>query len=107
MKSHKQVVLGILLLLIALIISNPSERHYLDRIMRDYGMKHPGLALNQKSLLHIGTSHRNSYLFFSNYTYQFGTIRVSYFGIGSFIFYLESSTEEPKSKPLLKEPLST
>ncbi|MEM9339023.1 MAG: hypothetical protein AAGA66_09865 [Bacteroidota bacterium] len=98
MRFSKQLIIAFLLLFLALIISNPSERRYLNRVSKDYGMSHHGVDLNPKSLLRMGESDRTNYLLFSRYTYQFGDISVSYVGLCTFVFFVSSSSHGSSGK---------
>ena len=77
--------------LITLLITNPSESKFLNRVSHDYGAVHKRQTLNKQALLMIGESHRKSYYLFSTYSYQFGNIKVDYVGIANTTIYMGSN----------------
>lgn len=84
-KWNKGIILSGLLL-IALILTNPSEDFYLNHIGTEYGAMHHGAKFEPEVLLHMGNGNRNNFIFLSQYRYSFGNISVSYLGFGGFIF---------------------
>jgi hypothetical protein len=85
-----------------LAITNPSEASFVNRLQKDYGNQHSGMSLTQDQLMSMGNSRYSSFLFFSQYEYQFGNIGVRYLGIGSFIIPLNSYREDtPKGEEKL------
>lgn len=83
-------ILCLILIALSLVVSNPPEEKFLNEVATDYGQIHGKLKLNREQLLELGESERSSYLIFSFYHYEFGTIGVQYFGIAGKIFYLKS-----------------
>lgn len=77
-----------------LILTNPSEEDYLDRVSMDYAAIHGGMKLSSDDLLRMGKSHRTNYLFFSTYEYEFGTIVVRYVGFALSTFQVQSLRKE-------------
>ena len=63
------------------MVSKPSEQEFLDRIARDYSNLHPDFQLSSADLVKVGSTQYRSQLIFSSYTYKFGSIEVSYWGI--------------------------
>lgn len=80
--------------LFILILTNPSEDDFLNKVSMDYGAMHGGMRFSSDDLLMMGESHRVNYLFFSTYQYEFGTIGVRYFGFASSTFQIESFRKE-------------
>lgn len=60
----------------------------------EYGAIHGGMHFTPAQLLKMGTSQRQSYLIFSTYEYQFGSIGVRYVGFLFSVFHLGSYREE-------------
>lgn len=85
--------------LLLLFLSNPSETNYLTRVSDDYAKHHHNMDLPTEILQHIGASHRTSYFLFSTYDYEFGNMKVFYFGIANSIHYLGIQTKKRESKP--------
>jgi len=94
----KRLWIMIYVVLGALAISTPSEFRFEQRLATDYGSIHHGKSLDVGDLKAIGTSHYQSYVFFSRYHYSFGKIGVSYFGIGFMTFYLGSDQDNISTK---------
>ncbi|HKK39086.1 MAG TPA: hypothetical protein VJ949_06695 [Cryomorphaceae bacterium] len=92
--------LGIILLMgvIFLAVTNPSEEKFLHKVSADYGAIHGGMHFTPAQLLEMGSSQRQSWLIFSTYEYQFGTIGVRYVGFLFSVIHVESFREEKKSK---------
>ena len=87
-RNKKQFILGLLVTLIGvLLLTNPLERHFFDRIASDYSGIHGGMKMNTAELEQLGESEKSNYLLFSTFTYRFGTIGVEYFGVAGYIFY--------------------
>ncbi|MEM9325689.1 MAG: hypothetical protein AAGA85_08540 [Bacteroidota bacterium] len=86
--------LSLILTLLFLAFSNPSESSFLQAVSDDYGQLHHGLEMSPDQLLQMGESSRKSYGLLSTYTYRFGTIAVHYVGVGSMVIFLGSSTEQ-------------
>lgn len=78
------------ILVLVLGISNPNEEAFLQKVSDTYGQFHGGLQFSPAELLEMGKSYRESYFLFSTYRYEFGSIRVNYFGAGNMVFYLGS-----------------
>ncbi len=92
----KKLTIGFLMVAIAFTLLNPSEKQYLSRVATDYGQMHEGLSIDIKELMHYGKSQKSNYILFSTYSYEFGNMRVSYWGVFSFIFYSGSESSEYK-----------
>jgi hypothetical protein len=80
----------ILMGIIFMALSNPSEEKFLMRIAVEYGAVHGGAHFNTAELRAMGESRRQSYFIFSTYEYEFGTIGVRYVGFLFSIFHIES-----------------
>jgi len=91
MKNKKRNI-GILcgLLFFYLFFTNPSEKHFLNKVSNDFGQVHGGVSLSPEALIQMGTSSYRSYLIYSKYTYSFGNISVEYLGVGAFTFHTRS-----------------
>jgi len=72
------------------MLSNPSEQKFLESVATKYGTHHGGTEMNISQLVKMGESDRQSYLIFSSYSYEFGTIGVEYVGIAYMTFFLGS-----------------
>jgi len=72
------------------MLSNPSEQKFLESVASNYSSQHGGMEMSVSQLIKMGESERNSYLIFSTYSYEFGTIGVEYFGMAYMTFYLGS-----------------
>jgi hypothetical protein len=90
--------IALILLLITLTLTNPSEVRYLDRISDDYGQMHGGLEFSPDDLLKMGDGKRTTYGLFSHYEYSFGKIKVEYIGVAGSVYYLGSDTSENNQK---------
>ncbi len=86
------------LFLIALVLSNPSERSYLNKIGEEYGSIHHGMKFTPGQLLAIGSGDRMNFIFLSNYEYEFGNVSVKYFGVCGMIFKMNSEKDFLKNK---------
>lgn len=92
--------IGLVLLigLLVLLLTNPSEEDFLNKVSLDYGALHGGMRFSNDDLLRMGESHRKNYLFFSTYQYEFGTIGVRYIGFASSTFQVESFRKEGEER---------
>jgi len=88
------IIIGI----IFMAVSNPSEEKFLNKVSMEYGAVHGGMHFTPAQLLKMGTSQRQSYLLFSTYEYQFGSIGVRYVGFLFSVFHVESYREEDPQK---------
>ena len=68
-------------MLLTLFVTNPSEEAFLQKVAEDYGTMHHGLTLIIQQLAELGDSYFTSYMIMGVYTYQFGSITVSYLGV--------------------------
>lgn len=98
MSKANRIIFVLGLFLIALVVSNPSERSYLNKIGQEYGSIHHGTKFTPGYLLAIGSGDRMNLIFLSNYKYEFGNISVEYFGVCGMIFKMGSSGESVKIK---------
>lgn len=96
MKVKKITLILFSLFVAFLILSNPSEESFMKAVATDYGRIHNSQPLTAQMLRHLGKSSRQSYILFSRYDYQFGSIGVSYFGIGNMIFFTGSHGDTSK-----------
>jgi hypothetical protein len=87
-------------LFIFLFFSNPSERNYLTRVSNDYTKFHHYDEIPVEVLQQIGDSNRTTYLLFSTYDYQFGKMKVFYFGFANSIYYIGLKRNSKKERPL-------
>jgi hypothetical protein len=95
----KRTILFILLILIGiLVLTNPNRRDYLEEIADDFGSIHAGMELKASQLEMMGSVSHSSFLIFSTFQYQFGSIGVRYWGFGTMIFYLGSQQGDTKTK---------
>lgn len=81
-----------------LMFTNPSERQFLERVSLDYGSNHYGVVIDHDLLLEMGKSDRASFFIFSKFSYQYGNISVTYFGIANSIFFMDSKVNSYKIK---------
>lgn len=86
MNRANRIIIAIGLFIITLVVTNPGEVKFLDRIGEEYGAVHHGMKFSPAQLLEIGEGERSNFLVLSKYKYVFGNISVEYLGIGSFIF---------------------
>jgi hypothetical protein len=101
MKLYKHFPLLILLCFFAfLVISNPSELTYLNRVSVDYAQYHPKMDIPTEVLQQVGQSNRTTYLFFSTYDYRFGNMQVFYFGVANSIYYLGLQRKKSERRPI-------
>ncbi|QNL21042.1 hypothetical protein HZR84_03500 [Hyphobacterium sp. CCMP332] len=96
MSKANRIIFVLGLFLIALVVSNPSERAYLNKIGEEYGSIHHGTQFTPGYLLAIGKGDRMNLIFLSNYKYEFGNISVEYFGVCGMIFKTGSSNDSLK-----------
>ncbi len=92
-KANKIIVL-IGLVFLSLIVSNPNDVRFLNRIGQEYGSVHHGLAFSPGQLLEIGKGERSNFIIVSSYRYEFGNISVEYIGLAGFIWKTGSSVSE-------------
>jgi hypothetical protein len=83
---------------IFMAVSNPSEEKFLNKVSQEYGAAHGGMGFSSAELLQMGESRRQSYLIFSIYEYEFGTIGVRYVGFLFSVFHVESYREDKPTK---------
>lgn len=82
----RKVLIVFLLVSIILVITNPNEARFLEKVARDYSAVHHTTPLDTPKLLEIGEIQTQTYFLFSVYSYRFGTISVTYIGVlGTFI----------------------
>lgn len=80
----------VLMGIVFMALSNPSEEKFLNRVSSEYGAVHGGMSFSNADLLQMGESRRQSYFIFSTYEYEFGTIGVRYVGFLFSVFHVES-----------------
>ena len=90
MKNKGKYSLILLIALLAMIFSNPSQEDYQERLSIDFGAFHGGMQLSAEQIVAMGHGNRNSYLLFSTYQFQLGTIGVQYWGIAGMTFFSRS-----------------
>ena len=93
-------VLVFLLTLAILSLSNPSEKTYLTRVSNDYMEYHIKAEIPVEVLEQIGKSNRSTYLLFSTFDYQFGGIKVFYFGVANNIYYVGMKRKKKEDRPI-------
>ena len=98
LKSLKYIASILVILVVVLALTKPSEDDYFDQIVRDYGQIHPKHELSRADLAKMGTTHYSSQIIMSSYSYQFGSIEVAYWGILGKIFYKGYDDESTKGK---------
>lgn len=80
-----------MMVLIALLFTNPVEEKYLQQIGQDYGGIHSSNEeMSVQELRMIGEGRLHSYIFWGRYTYTYGNISVVYYGILGQIIYHSS-----------------
>ncbi len=94
----RKIHILLLIIIAILVLGNPTEVRYLNRLQKDYGTMHGGSILSIKDLNQIGKSSTTSYLLWGFYEYTFSTIKVKYFGIAFMTFYLGSNTDPIKEE---------
>jgi len=95
MKSRLlRIGIVLMMVVVVLILSNPNEGTYLNKISNEYGQVHGGMQFSQSDLLQMGESEHTSFLIFSTYEYRFGTIGVRYVGFLFSVFQVDSFREE-------------
>jgi len=77
----------LLIVILVLVVTKPSEQDFFDKIVSDYGQVHSGFELSSAELKNMGSTKYHSQLLFSSYSYKFGGIEVSYWGILGNVFY--------------------
>ncbi|MEQ8908859.1 MAG: hypothetical protein RIC95_06685 [Vicingaceae bacterium] len=90
MKSKVLIPLIPLFAFAILFISNPSQNSYQERLAKDFGQSHAGAKFSLLDLNKMGHSKHQSFLLFSTYQYEFGTIGVRYWGILGQTFFAGS-----------------
>lgn len=90
--------IALLIIVLVLILTNPTEEQFLNRVAGDYGTMHHGLTLDAKQLLELGEKETQSYFLFGVYSYRFGTISVSYIGLLGTFIKLGSETRKQEDK---------
>ncbi len=95
MSKANRVIIVIGLFLMVLVVSNPSERSYLNEIGAEYGSVHHGMAFSPAQLLEIGRGERSNLILFSQYRYEFGNIAVDYLGFCGIIIKTGSESDLP------------
>ncbi len=91
----KKVFLFILLLTTIAVWLVPKEFAYLERIADDYGNLHEGVDIDALQFSKLGNYQFEHHLIYSEFTYTFGNIAVTYRGYLTMIFLQESATEDP------------
>lgn len=88
MKKQYKIVL--LLLMIFLVIGNPTQGTFLEAVKEDFMANHHGASIGTDVLSSMGSSSYRNYLLLSTYEYTFGNVKVKYLGVGFMTFYLGS-----------------
>lgn len=99
LKNHL-ILLVLLLMLVFLSISNPSEKSYLTRVSNDYMEYHIKADIPVEVLEEIGKSNRSTYLFFSTFDYQFAGVKVFYLGVANNIYYVGMQRRKKEDRPV-------
>lgn len=86
----------LLVFILTLVWTNPRKEVFFDTLGQHYGKIHKGIHLSTKDLKKIGQYEYTSYWMFSSFNYQFGTIQVSYIGLGTFVFQTGTSVAPVK-----------
>ena len=86
MKNRYKIIL--LVLLIFLVIGNPSQSQFLTAVKEDFASNHHGTAIGTDMLKSMGNYTHKTYLLFGTFEYSFGNISVKYLGVGFMTFYL-------------------
>lgn len=94
------IALVLLVVLVVLSFSNPTESTYLSRVSDDYKQHHINYDIPAEVLQVVGKSNRSTYLLFSTYDYQFGNIKVFYFGVANHIFYVGTKRKKQEKNPV-------
>ena len=81
-----------------MVLTNPTDGDYLQKVSEDYGSVHAGYDFSVKDLRVVGEGTRKSYWFFSTYSYRFGNLGVTYFGMAKMVVYTGSFNEPVKEK---------
>jgi hypothetical protein len=85
-------------LLLLLMLTNPSENAFLQKISEDYGAQHGGWSLDADDLTKIGSGERTTYFVLSTYSYEFGKISVTYLGIMGSVYFIDSDSNRSRPK---------
>lgn len=92
----KKTFLVILLLITIAVWLVPKEIDYLERVAADYGGMHNGVEIDATQLSKIGSYQFEHHLLYSEFTYSFGNIAVTYRGYFTMIFQKDSETQAPE-----------
>lgn len=92
----KKIFLLILLLATIAVWLVPKELAYLERVANDYGGMHGGVEIDAIQLSKIGSYKFEHHLLYSEFTYSFGNIAVTYRGYLSMIFLQERENQSPR-----------
>lgn len=98
----KSAITTLLVVISILIVGNPSQGAFIERIAHDYGKSHHGLSISADYLQNVGTLRRDSYVLFSTCTYSFGQISVNYVGIGFIMIQLPYDVADSPTLPTLQ-----
>ena len=88
MKKQYKIIL--LVLMIFLVIGNPTKGTFMEAVKEDFMANHHGAVIGTDMLSSMGSSSYKTYLLFSSFKYSFGNVTVKYMGIGFMTFYLGS-----------------
>lgn len=88
----------LILAIVILILGNPTEDKFLQRVTIEYGQAHAEMNLNREAFLSMGTSSYKSYFLLSTYEYSFGNIGVRYIGVAFMTFHLGSFQNLPEEQ---------
>ncbi len=91
----KKIFLFILLLITIAVWLVPKEFAYLERVANDYGGVHKGIEIDAVQLSKIGSYKFEHHLLYSEFTYSFGNIAVTYKGYLNMIFLKDSEKQIP------------
>jgi len=80
----------VVVIILALAFSNPSQRKYQEQIVAEFGQFHGGMSISVDQLLELGHGNRESFFLFSTYQYEMGNIGVKYWGVAGFTFFVKS-----------------
>ncbi len=86
-KTYPSIVLLFILLMATLVLTNPTEEEYFNQVVQDYAQNHDGFIITKVDLANMGQTQYKSNLIYSTYSYQFGNIKVAYWGILGSVFY--------------------
>jgi hypothetical protein len=101
----KKIFLLILVLITISVWLVPKEFAYLERVADDYGGVHGGIEIDAIQLKKIGSYQFEHHLLYSEFTYSFGNIAVTYHGYLSMIFLQEreKQTTSPSQNQIIVE----